>query len=93
MKAIKNSRKNYIGYVSQMYSPGVTTRRNEAMEARKQLRSEDKQIQTFDKNPAILLVKKTRGDNTEHYVKQVPIIGKPVHCTAKQWTVLYMIGA
>ena len=45
IKAAKSSRNNHIVYVSQIYSPGVTNRRNEAMKVRKQLRNEDKQIQ------------------------------------------------
>ena len=82
-----------------MYSPVVTTRRNEAMKARKQLRSDYKQIQTFDKNPAILLVKKTRGDNIFSALRTLCETGpnhretSPLICTANQWTVLYMIGA
>ena len=45
IKAAKSSRNNHIVSVSQIYSPGVTNRRNEAMKVRKQLRNEDKQIQ------------------------------------------------
>ena len=63
IKAAKNPRNNHIVYVSQMYSPAVTNRRNEAMKFRKQLRNEDKQIQTYVKFPAILVVKKP-GETT-----------------------------
>ena len=38
IKAAKSSRNNHIVSVSQIYSPGVTNRRNEAMKVRKQLR-------------------------------------------------------
>ena len=41
-----------------MYSPVITNRWNEAMNARKQLRNGDKQIQAYVKLPAILVVKK-----------------------------------
>ena len=58
IKAAKNSKNNHIVYVSRMYSPAVTNRRNEAMKVRKQLRNKDKQIQAYVKFPAILMVKK-----------------------------------
>ena len=63
IKAAKSSRNNHIVYVSQIYSPGVTKRRNEAMKVRKQLRNEDKQIQAYVKFPAIVMVKKS-GETT-----------------------------
>ena len=58
IKVAKNSRHNHIVYVSQMSSPAVTNRWNEAMKVRKQLRNEDKQTQAYVKFPAILMVKK-----------------------------------
>ena len=63
IKVAKNSRKNHIVYVSQIYPPGATNRRNEAMKVRKQLRNEDKQIQAYVKFPAIVMVKKS-GETT-----------------------------
>ena len=58
IKAAKNPRNNQIVYVSQVYSPAVTNRWNEYMKVHKQLRNEDKQIQTYVKFSAILMVKK-----------------------------------
>ena len=46
-----------------MYSAVITDRWNEAMNARKQLRNGDKQIQAYVKLPAILMVKKP-GEKT-----------------------------
>ena len=63
MKAAKNPRNNHIVYVSQMYSPAVTNRRNEGMKARKQLRNDENQFQGYVNFPAILKVKKP-GETT-----------------------------
>ena len=45
-------------YVSQMFSPTLTVRRNKAMLARKELREHDKTTQAYVKYPARLMVKK-----------------------------------
>ena len=45
-------------YVSQMYSPALTKRRNNAMVARKELKRVDPSIQVFVKYPAKLMVRK-----------------------------------
>ena len=45
-------------YVSQMYSPALTKRRNNAMIARKKLKRLDPSIQAFVKYPAKLMVRK-----------------------------------
>ena len=45
-------------YVSQMFSPTLTIRRNKAMLARKELREHDKTTQAYVKYPAKLMVKK-----------------------------------
>ena len=63
IKAAKCSRNNHIVHLSQMYSPVVTNRWNEAMKVCKQLRNEDKQIQAYVKFPATLMVKKP-GETT-----------------------------
>ena len=47
-------------YVSQMYSPALTKRRNNAMIARKELKRLDPSIQAFVKYPAKLMVRKAR---------------------------------
>ena len=50
-------------YVSQMFSPALTIRRNKAMLARKELREHDKTTQAFVKYPAKLMVKKHMDAN------------------------------
>ena len=45
-------------YVSQMYSPALMKRRNNAMIARKELKRLDPSIQAFIKYPAKLMVRK-----------------------------------
>ena len=45
-------------FVSQMFSPALTARRNAAMLARKNLKKDDPTIQAFVKYPAKLMVKK-----------------------------------
>ena len=56
-----------------MYSAVITNRWNEAMNARKQLRNGDKQIQAYIQLPAILMVKKpgekTYSLHSEYWVK------------------------
>ena len=56
IKRAKNSRNNHIVYVSQMYSPAVSNRCNEAMKVCKQLINEDKKISAYIKFPAILII-------------------------------------
>ena len=58
IKTAKNSRNNHIAYVSQVYSPAVTNKPNEAMKVRKQIRNEDKQLQVYVRSPAFVMVKK-----------------------------------
>ena len=53
-------------YVSQMYSPAITSRRNDAMQKRRELKNEDKNIQGYIKFPATLMIKKP-GD-PKYYV-------------------------
>ena len=57
---IKNSliKGNSSIFVSQMFSPVLTTRRNSAMLTRKNLKKDDPTIQAFVKYPAKLMVKK-----------------------------------
>ena len=45
-------------YVSQMYTPALTARRNQAMITRKELKSNDSSIQAYVKFPAVLMIKK-----------------------------------
>ena len=48
-------------FVSQMYSPALTKRRNEAMKVRKELKKSDPTIQAYVKFPAKLMIKKWQG--------------------------------
>ena len=57
---IKNSliKGNSSIFVSQMFSPALTTRRNSAMLTRKNFKKDDPTIQAFVKYPAKSMVKK-----------------------------------
>ena len=57
IKAAKNGNDCTSIFISQMYSPALTTRRNEAMEKWKELREEDQVIRAYVKYPAVLMVK------------------------------------
>ena len=59
-ETIKSSliRGNRSIFVSQVFSPALTARRNAAMLARKNLKKDDPTIQAFVKYPAKLMVKK-----------------------------------
>ena len=48
-------------FVSQMYSPVLTKRKNEAMKLRKELKKSDPTIQAYVKFPAKLIVKNDKG--------------------------------
>ena len=63
MKAAKNPRNNHIVYVSQMYSPAVTNRRNKGMKARKQLRNDKKPISGIRQFSSYPYGEETWGDN------------------------------
>ena len=58
IKAEKDGNHRTPIFVSQMYSPALTTRRNQAMKKRKELREEDQGIRTYVKYPAVLMVKR-----------------------------------
>ena len=57
IKAAKDGNDRTSIFVSQMYLPALTTRRNEAMKKRKELREEDQGIRAYAKYPAVLMVK------------------------------------
>ena len=57
IKAAKDGNDCTSIFVSQMYSPALTTRRNEAMKKRKELREEDQGIRAYVKYPALSMVK------------------------------------
>ena len=57
IKAAKDGNDRTSIFVSQMYLPALTTRRNEAMKKRKELREEDQGIRAYVKYPAVLMVK------------------------------------
>ena len=58
IKAVKDGNDHSSIFVSQMYSPALTTWRNEAMKRRKELREEDQGIRAYVKYPAVLMVKR-----------------------------------
>ena len=58
IKAAKDGNDRTLIFVSQMYSLALTTRRNEAMKKRKELREEDQGIRAYVKYPAVLTVKR-----------------------------------
>ena len=58
IKAAKNGNDCTSIFISQMYSPALTTRCNEAMKKWKELREEDQVIQAYVKYPAVLMVKR-----------------------------------
>ena len=55
--------------VTQMYTPALTSRRNNAMKKRKELREEDNNIQAYVKYPAILMVKKAGDKKYKKYAE------------------------
>ena len=55
---VKASKDENRIYVSQMYSPVITSRRNDAMKKRRKLKNKDKDIQGYVKYPATLMIKK-----------------------------------
>ena len=57
IKAAKDRNERTPIFVSQMYSPALTTRRNEAMKKRKELREEDQDMRAYVKYPVVLMVK------------------------------------
>ena len=58
IKAAKDGNDRTPIFVSQMYLLALTTRRNEAMKKRKELREEDQGIRAYVKYPAVLMVKR-----------------------------------
>ena len=58
IKAAKDGNDRTSIFVSQMYLPALTTRRNEAMKKRKELREEDQGIRAYVRYPAVLKVKR-----------------------------------
>ena len=70
-KTIKTSfikAKSHI-FVSQIYSPALTKRRNEAMKVRKELKKSDPSIQAYVKFPSKLMVKNGKGKEYSLYVE------------------------
>ena len=57
IKAAKDRNNRTPIFVSQIYSPSLTTRRNEAMKKRKELREEDRGIRAYVEYLAVLIVK------------------------------------
>ena len=58
IKAAKDGNDCTPIFVSQMYSPALTTRRNKAMKKWKQLREEDQDIRAYVKYPPVSMVKR-----------------------------------
>ena len=56
-------------FVSQIYSPARTKRRNEAMKIRKELKKSDHTIQAYVKFPAKLMVKNGNGKEYSLYAE------------------------
>ena len=70
-KTIKTSfikAKSYI-FVSQMYSPALTKRRNDAMKVRKELKKSNPTIQAYVKFPAKFKVKNGKGKEYSLYAE------------------------
>ena len=63
---IKSQKNENRIYVSQMYSPAITTCRNDAMKKRCELKNEDKNIQGYIKFTTTLMIKKP--GNPKYYV-------------------------
>ena len=57
IKAAKDGNDRTPIFVSQMYSPALTTRGNEAMKKRKELREDDQGTRAYVKYPTVLMVK------------------------------------
>ena len=77
IKVAKDGNDRTLIFVSQMYSPALTTRRNEAMKKRKELREEDQGIRAYDKYPAVLMVKQPGQEAYTPYAEyQVKLILK-----------------
>ena len=55
--------------VTQMYTPALTSRKNNAIKKRKELREEDDSIQAYVKYPAILMVKKAGDKKYKEYAE------------------------
>ena len=56
-------------YVSQMYSPALTKRRNEAMKVRKDLKRNEPNIQAYVKFPAQLMIKREKDREYSLYAE------------------------
>lgn len=57
IKAVKDGNDHIPIIVLQIYSPALTTRRNETMKKQEKLREEDQGIRAYVKYPAALMVK------------------------------------
>ena len=56
-------------FVSQMYSPALTKRRNEAVKVRKELKKNEPTIQAYVKFPVKLMVKNSNGKEYSLYAE------------------------
>ena len=60
--------------VSQMYSPALTKRRNEAMKVRKDLKRNEPNIQAYVKFPAQLMIKKEKRTESTVYMLNISFL-------------------
>ena len=58
IKVAKDGKDRTSIFVSQIYSPALTTRGNETMKKRKEMREVDQGIRVYVKYPAVLMVKR-----------------------------------